>query len=164
MNVATAIANEAIEKPEEILGLLREQSALYARLESFAARQRSLVRADDTALLLSLLADRQRLAVELTRLATRLAPVRRGWSAFRERFSSTQRTEADGLISDVTQRLRRVIESDEKDARVLYVRKLGVAGMSNVECTRSNGKTPIIRSSSFAIRHSLTHTPLDEVL
>ena len=79
MNGATALMNEAVEEPEDILGLLREQSALYARLESFAARQRSLVRADDTAPLLTLLADRQKLSVELTRLATRLAPVRRGW-------------------------------------------------------------------------------------
>jgi hypothetical protein len=127
MNVATAMMNEPVEKPEEILGLLREQSALYARLESFAARQRSLVREDDTAPLLSLLADRQRLSVELTRLATRLSPVRQGWSMFRERFSTSQRTEADGLVSDVTQRLRRVIESDEKDARILSLRKQSVA-------------------------------------
>jgi len=138
MNVATAIANEAIEEPEEILGLLREQSALYARLESFAARQRSLVREDDTAPLLSLLADRQRLSVELTRLATRLSTVRHDWSTFRERFSASQRTEADGLVSDVTQRLQRVIESDEKDARVLSLRKQNVA--TNLHATHRVGQ------------------------
>ena len=139
MNVATALMNEVVvEKPEEILGWLREQSALYARLESFAARQRSLVSADDIAPLLSLLADRQRLSVELTRLATRLAPVRRRWSAFRERFSASQRTEADGLKSDVTQRLRRVIESHEKDARILSVRKQGVS--SSLEATHRVGQ------------------------
>ena len=35
--------------------------------------------------------------------------------------------EADGLVGDVAQRLRRVIEGDEKDARVLSVRKQSVA-------------------------------------
>jgi len=123
MNIDTVIASLATEKPEEILGLLREQAALHARLESFATRQRSLVRMGDTVPLLSLLANRQRLVVDLTRLATRLASVRRSWPAFRERFSTSQRTEADDQISDVALRLRRVIKSDEKDARVLYVRK-----------------------------------------
>lgn len=127
MNVVAAIADGAVETPEEVLGLLREQSALYARLESFAARQRFLVRAEDTSPLLTLLAGRQRLSADLTRLATRLAPVRRSWSAFRERFSSSQRAEADGLISDVTRRLRRLIESDENDARLLSLRKQGVS-------------------------------------
>src|SRR3990172_7486800 len=106
MDVAKSPVGEAmVERTEEVLGLLREQSALYTRLESFAARQRSLVRADDTAPLLMLLADRQRLSAELTRLATRLAPVRRGWTLFRERCSASQRAGADGLISVVSQRL-----------------------------------------------------------
>jgi hypothetical protein len=139
MSVAMAMVSEmAGERPEEILGLLREQSVLYGRLESFAARQRSLVRAEETAPLLSLLADRQRLSVELTRLARRLEPVRRGWSAFRERFTAAQREEADGLISEVTRRLRKVIESDEKDARVLSVRKQSVA--SSLQATHSVGQ------------------------
>ena len=129
MSVSTPVADGAIEKPEHILGLLREQSALCARLESFAARQCALVRAEDTAPLLTLLADRQRLSVELTRLAARLAPIRRSWSSLRERFSLSERTDADGLISDVALRLRSLIESDEKDARVLSLRKQGVPRM-----------------------------------
>ena len=139
MDVAKSPVGEAmVERTEEVLGLLREQSALYTRLESFAARQRSLVRADDTAPLLMLLADRQRLSAELTRLATRLAPVRRGWTLFRERCSASQRAEADGLISVVSQRLQRVIESDEKDARVLSVRKQRVA--TNLQATHRVGQ------------------------
>ncbi len=126
MNGSTMANETGVERPEEILGLLREQCSLYGRLESFAATQRSLVRADDTAPLLSLLADRQRLSAELTLLANRLAPIRRSWTALRERFSPSQRTEADNLISEVAQRLRKVIESDEKDARVLSVRKQNV--------------------------------------
>ena len=111
---------------------------MYTRLESFAAQQRSLVRTEDTTPLLSLLADRQRLSVELTRLARRLEPVRRRWAAFREGFTASQREEADGLVSDVTRRLRRVIESDEKDARVLSVRKQSVA--SSLQASHSVGQ------------------------
>lgn len=155
MNITTAIASVDMEKPEEILGLLREQSALYARLESFAAWQRSLVCMKDTAPLISLLADRQRLSVDLTHLASRLASVRRSWAAFRERFSTSQRTEADGLIADVAQRLRRVIESDEKDASVLFLRNQG--GSSSLQATHrrnirkhENAEIPAFRQFSVS--------------
>ncbi len=131
MIVEAAETIEAVESPESILGLLHEQSTLYARLEAFAARQRSLVHMEDTAGLVSLLADRQRLSIELTRLASRLAYVRRCWPAFRERLSDSQRTEADDLIADVAQRLRRVIVNDEKDARVLFLRKERASTKSN---------------------------------
>ena len=78
---------------------------------------------DDTRPLLALLADRQKLSTELTRIAGRLAPVRRDWAAFRDSLSPPQKTEADGLVEEAAQRLRRLIESDERDARLLSIRK-----------------------------------------
>jgi hypothetical protein len=113
---------------EDVLGLLRRQAALFVRLEQFAARQRGLVRADDAGPLLSVLADRQRLSTELTGIAARLAPVRSAWSRFRESLTDSQRAEADGLVAESSQRLRRVIEGDETDARLLSVKKRSVAG------------------------------------
>jgi len=115
------------EQPEEVLELLRAQATLYVRLEKFATNQRSLVRDEDAGPLLSLLADRQRLSTELTRVAGRLAPVRERWSAFRDRLSPAQRLEAEGLLQESSQRLRRVIESDEQDARLLGIRKQRVS-------------------------------------
>lgn len=110
-----------------VLDLLREQASLYAKLESLAARQRSLVTEDDVGPLLGLLADRQRLSEQLTRLSTRLAPVRGEWETCRRCLSPAQQAEADRLLSDAGGRLRRIIESDEQDARVLSGRKQAVA-------------------------------------
>jgi hypothetical protein len=112
---------------EEVLGLLRRQAALFLRLEQFASRQRTLVREDDAAPLLSLLADRQKLSAELTGIARQLAGVRAEWPAFRERLSGDQRAEADVLLRDSSLRLRRVMEGDETDARLLCVRRGAVA-------------------------------------
>jgi len=119
--VTTAMA--ATDGAEEVLGLLREQAALFARLETFAERQRCLVAEEDTRPLIALLADRQRLSAELARIAGRLAGARRDWAGFRGRLSPRQMTEADGLVDDAAKRLQRVIESDERDARLLSVRK-----------------------------------------
>lgn len=109
--------------PGAVMVLLREQALLYGRLESYARRQRSLVTGSDTEPLLSLLAERQKLAVELGRVAERLAPIRRTWATFRGRLSPAQRAEADRLVEETTLQLQRVIESDERDARLLEARK-----------------------------------------
>ncbi len=113
--------------PDEVLALLREEALLYARLQANASRQRSLVAGEDMEPLLALLADRQRLSVELTRIGTKLAPTRRDWPTYRRRLTAPQRAEAERLVSDIADRLRRVIESDEEDARMLCARKQAVA-------------------------------------
>ena len=118
---------DAPDLPDGVLDLLREQASLYAKLESMAGRQRSLVTEDDVGPLLGLLADRQRLSAQLTKLSTRLAPVRREWETCRRCLSPAQQAEADRLLSDAGGRLRRIIESDEQDARVLSGRKQAVA-------------------------------------
>ncbi len=127
MMTAQAGVTESEEGADDVLGLLRRQAHLFARLEQFAARQRSLVRADDTGSLLSLLADRQKLSAELARLAGLLAPIRKGWASFREGLGDAQRLEAERLVSDAARCLQRVIESDEQDARLLSVKKQGVS-------------------------------------
>jgi len=123
---ADAMVEEAA--PESVLGMLREQASLFSKLESFAARQKSLVAENDPGELLSVLADRQKVSIDLTELSARLAPVRREWSSFRRRLSAVQLREADGLVATAMDRLRRVLDGDEQDARLLSVRKQMVAG------------------------------------
>lgn len=108
---------------DNVLELLRLQASLYARLEKFAANQRNLVRDEDPGPLLSLLADRQRLSAELTQVAGRLARARGEWPVVREGLSPAERVEADELVRGASASLRRVIESDEQDARLLSIRK-----------------------------------------
>lgn len=114
--------------PEVILDLLREQAALYSRLETFARKQRSLVAQEDTGPLLALLADRQKLSTELQRLASRLEPVRRDWMRHHDRLAPAEQREADALLAEVRGRLQRVLESDEQDARVLAGRRQTIDG------------------------------------
>ncbi len=111
------------DRPEDVLGLLREQASLFARLETFADRQRVLVAEEDTRSLLALLADRQKISTQLTRIAGLLAPVRRDWATYRGTLSGTQQMEADELVESAARRLRSLIEGDERDARMLSVRK-----------------------------------------
>ncbi len=120
---------EALEAPDAVLKLLREQAARYNQLETLSERQRSLISEDDVGPLLALLVDRQKLSERLAQIATLLAPVRREWATYRTRFAPGQRAEADRLLGDAGEGLRRIIERDEQDARVLSGRKQAVAGV-----------------------------------
>jgi len=112
---------------EDALSLLREQESLFGRLEALASRQRPLVAAEGMEPLLSLLADRKRLLDEMIQVATRLEPILQGWPRFRERLTPAEQVEADRLLALSHDRRRRLRESDERDARILAVRRKGVA-------------------------------------
>lgn len=120
----------------EVLPALREQAALFARLEHFALRQRELVSFEDSRPLLALLADRQRLSLELTNVSERLRPVREAWPAFRDLLSMEERAEADRLLAASSESLRRVMEEDERDVRLLNAKRQMIAGaLRNVDST-----------------------------
>ncbi|MEK6675098.1 MAG: hypothetical protein AABZ47_05510 [Planctomycetota bacterium] len=124
---AVLMENSATSRHDEAMSLLREQDSLYARLEGLATRQRLLVHRAETHPLLQVLAERQRLSAELMQITSRLEPVRSRWSSFREGFRLDQREEADQLLSKTGERLRRVLEGDEQDARLLMIRRKAVA-------------------------------------
>jgi hypothetical protein len=142
------------ETPEEVLALLRAEIPLYEKLESYASRQRSCITKDDTGLLLSLLADRQKISTELARLTARLEPVRRNWSCCRERFAPAQRDEADRLLTEIHGHLKRVMESDEEDARLLVARKKAAADV--LQATHSTGRAVSAYRVPTAAKDSLT--------
>ncbi len=127
MKTPKVIAETTPDTPEEVLDLLRKQDSLYTELESVSGRQRSLITGDNAGPLLTLLTDRQKLSDQLHRIATLLAPIRCEWESYRGRFTPAQLTEADLLLDETRQRLRRLIEADEQDARVLSGRKQAVA-------------------------------------
>lgn len=125
MTSATATSVVSSE-PGDVLDMLRRQGALYATLEGLAERQRVLVSREDVTPLLSLLADRQRLSQELMEVGKRLAPIRKRWVEHRQRLAPAEQQEADQLLRSSSDRLSRIIESDEHDARVLSGRKQSV--------------------------------------
>ena len=123
LEIVGMTAENPLDCSVEVVGLLRKQASLFSRLEGFARRQRILVVQEDTRPLLALLAERQKLSLELARVSQRLAPVRENWNSFRKSLTVVERDEAAGLLDEIRESLSRVIESDEQDARSLGVRK-----------------------------------------
>lgn len=110
-----------------LISLLRRQVAIYARLEQLSARQRDLITTEDQQQLLSLLAERQKLVDELSVLNQRLTPLREYWRNHRETVAPALRGEADQLVNQAADILRRVLGADEQDARMLSARKAQTA-------------------------------------
>lgn len=103
--------------------MLRDQRRLFAKLESVAEHQRTLITRHDPVSLLSVLADRQRISATLGALSKRFEPVRAHWAAHRDRFDRAQRDEAQQLLADIKQRIGRVMEADAQDVKLLSVQK-----------------------------------------
>lgn len=107
----------------ELLDNLRMQVGLYEALETLSQKQRELVSHQDTAPLLSLLATRQRLTNKLHELGERINPARRQWDDVKSSLGEAQKSEAETLLEKVRGHLRRLIEQDESDARMLSARR-----------------------------------------
>ncbi|MFQ5461712.1 MAG: hypothetical protein ACE5E5_03700 [Phycisphaerae bacterium] len=117
---------DALPASDEVVDWLRAQRALYAKLESMASGQRDLITGDQPTMLLGLLADRQRITNDLTDLAHRLEPVWRDWKRQRLRLSELQRREAESILEDIRTKMRKVMDRDEEDARLLLARKQAI--------------------------------------
>lgn len=132
-----------------VMALLRKQASLFARLEGFAQRQRAMVVQEDTRPLLGLLAERQKISLELALVSRGLEPARANWTSLRESLPATQRVEADGLLSEMQGSLSRIIESDEQDARVLGVRTQMVR--ESLHASQAKGAAAGAYRGSFAL-------------
>lgn len=114
---------EGVQTPEGFLTLLGREAAMYAKLESYASKQRGLITREDTGPLLTLLADRQRISTELAQIGATLGPIRKRWETYRTGLSDTHRAEAERLFGETARRLGHIMEVDEQDARMLQARK-----------------------------------------
>lgn len=129
---------EASRTSEEVLGLLDKQVTLYGELEMLADKQSQLLGEDDATPLLKVLACRQRLTVALQDLAQRMAPFRAEWQRVKEAMNARQREAAESMVLQVNERLRRLIERDERDVRMLAARRRTVgAALDQLNCGRS---------------------------
>jgi hypothetical protein len=129
VTTTTQVDEHMVDGPEKVIEMLRAQSSLYRRLEDCAARQRRLIVEDDAAGLLDVLATRKRLTDLIAAIGRRLAPIRQSWPQWRDRLAAEARAEADRLVNDSSASLRRLIEGDEQDCRVLSVKKDATARM-----------------------------------
>ncbi len=127
MTTPSQHVEQLIDGPGRIIEMLRAQASLYRRLEECADRQRRLIVEDDSSRLLQVLGERKRLTDLIAAIARRLAPVRQAWPRWRDSLAPAARSEADRLVDESSASLRRLIERDEQDCRVLSVKKEATA-------------------------------------
>lgn len=122
------LAADPISTGKQLRELLGKQIALYQRLERLSLAQRDCIEREDPRPLLSLLAERQRLTAALTDLGAQLAPHRLHWEAVKGLLPTADRVEVEARLRDVSDRLRRILDGDEADARLLASRRDATAG------------------------------------
>ena len=111
----------------EVVSLLGEQVGLYQRLEQLAEAQRKLIEIDDTRPLLKLLAQRRKLTTALAQLSARLAPYRDHWDDLKAALAPAECQAIDELVAEAGRRLRRILDKDEADGRLLAAKKTSMA-------------------------------------
>lgn len=130
------IAQEQTNKfdADKVIDILQRHLSIHQRLRELSRQQRDLITADDPQPLLVLLADRQKLVDELTRLNGVLLPLQSRWREYREQVSAEAGERIDALLRETTETLQLIIAADQQDAGLLAVRKAGVAGeMANLD-------------------------------
>lgn len=110
-----------------LIELLTHQRSLYRKLKTLAERQKTLVMRDDTEMLITLLADRQRLVDGLVKLNEQIAPYRRNWSEFYSSLAVDKRDEIADLLEEVNASLGTILQNDARDTAMMTVRRERVA-------------------------------------
>ncbi len=145
-----------VDSSQRILSLLRAQATLYEKLEACATGQRALIESDDVKPLLTMLGDRRRITDALTEVSERLRPVRERWDEFRAFFTPTEKDQAEQLIDEAKERMCRLMDQDETDARLLAAKKQFTAKALGAVHARSQAITAYQVSNDQARRsHSL---------
>lgn len=120
-----------------VMGLLGKQLELYRRLEQLADEQRRLIEIDDARPLLRLLSQRQKLTASLTQLGADLAPYRKRWDEIRSALVPAKRQVLDDMLDESRVRLRKILDKDDADGRLLAARKARIAqSMGTLETAR----------------------------
>ncbi len=113
---------------DKVIETLQRHLSIHRQLLELSRQQRDLITADDPQPLLALLADRQLLVDELTKLNRVLVPLQSRWREYREQLSAGVGERIDALLRETTETLQLIIAADQQDAGLLAVRKAGVAG------------------------------------
>lgn len=113
---------------DKVIETLQRHLSVHKQLLELSRQQRDLITADDPQPLLALLADRQLLVDELTKLNRVLVPLQSRWREYREQLSAGVGERIDTLLRETTETLQLIIAADQQDAGLLAVRKAGVAG------------------------------------
>ena len=111
---------------QQLVDLLTQQRDLYIQLGQLSGQQRQIIDAGQTEELLAVLAERQGIVANLTRLNQQIAPLRERLSAISDAAPEATRRALRQLVDQVQQMLQAIIEDDEADRRTLEESKARV--------------------------------------
>lgn len=110
-----------------LTALVASQESMFARLEMLCQRQAGLVRAEETDLLLALLAERRSIVENIAEASAALAPFRRRWDAVLAALPDEKRGEIQRRLRLISETAARIASQDEADRRVMEQRRDAIA-------------------------------------
>jgi hypothetical protein len=112
---------------EVAIELLERQLAIYQELEELSRRQPSLIEADDTDGLLSLLAERELVVDRLSVISDELAPLKADWPRVSASMSGSSRERCREAIDEIAVVAETLARRDAADRATLEQRRADVA-------------------------------------
>lgn len=108
-------------------GALDRQYELYERLDALSREQSGLVRADDTRALLGVLAERQTVIDQITRVNEEIEPFRRSWDRLTPLLSDDERATLSERLDALAELIEQITRRDDADRAALEQRRTDVA-------------------------------------
>ena len=112
----------------EVEILLQRQHELFSQLDTMSERQSSMVEAQDTDQLLTLLAERQGLIDRIAETSAHLEPYRASWDTLLARVDELGRVRIRKRLDALSEIAERIARRDEADRQLLEERRDAVAG------------------------------------
>jgi len=104
---------------ERLVGLLRQEKALYARFLELSGQQLAVIEGGDVTELLSLLGRKQELLGQIDRVERELSPAKQQWGQQRESLAPDEREVVEALIEEVGGVLEQLIALEKRGEQSL---------------------------------------------
>ena len=111
---------------DPVIAALQEQVTCYQRLAKLAEQQHEHVQQSSTEALLDVLARRQEVLDQVSRLEQTIVVAKRRWGEYVGGLRSDQRAQAERLMGETRRLLEEITTSDRNDALILQQRKLNL--------------------------------------
>ena len=111
---------------DPVIAALQEQVTYYQRLAKLAEQQHEHVQQSSTEALLDVLARRQEVLDQVSRLEQTIVVAKRRWGEYVGGLRSDQRAQAERLMGETRRLLEEITSADRNDALILQQRKLNL--------------------------------------
>jgi DNA repair photolyase len=111
---------------DPVIAALQEQVTCYQRLAKLAEQQHEHVQQSSTEALLDVLARRQEVLDQVSRLEQTIVVAKRRWGEYVGGLRSEERAQAERLMGETRRLLEEITAADRNDALILQQRKLNL--------------------------------------